>query len=105
MGQGVVKSSPEAITAIDNMKKTINGGLLDSINTFVTYGDSLNPDNFAGSSADQFYSEWPETKTALQNAVDPARDDERRHHDGEHQHPDRRRQRLTLACTRRRPSG
>jgi hypothetical protein len=69
MTQGVVKSTPEAITAIDNMKKTINGGLLDNINTFVTYGDSLNPDNFAGSSADQFYSEWPETKLALQNAV------------------------------------
>ena len=49
MGQGVVKSTPEAITAIDNMKKTINGGLLESINTFVTYGDSLNPENFAGS--------------------------------------------------------
>ena len=65
MGQGVVKSTPEAITAIDNMKKTINGGLLDSINTFVTYGDSLNFDNFAGSSADQFYSEWPETKTVF----------------------------------------
>ena len=70
MSQGVVKSTPDAITAIDNMKKTINGGLLDSITTFVTYGDSLNPENFAGSSADQFYAEWPETKTALQNAVE-----------------------------------
>lgn len=70
MGQGVVKSTPEAITAIDSMKRTITGGLLDSINTFVTYGDSLNPENFSGTSADQFYTEWPETKTALQNAVE-----------------------------------
>lgn len=70
MGQGVVTSTPEAITAIDNMKKTINGGLLESINTFVSYGDSLNSSNFAGSKADQFYAEWPETKTALQTAVE-----------------------------------
>jgi hypothetical protein len=70
MGDGVVKSTPDAITAIDNMKKTINGGLLENINTFVTYGDSLNADNFAGSKADQFYGEWPETKLALERAVD-----------------------------------
>jgi len=70
MGQGVVKSTPDAIRAIDNMKKTINGGLLENINTFVSYGDSLNAENFAGSKADQFYGEWPETKTALQTAVE-----------------------------------
>ncbi len=72
MGQGVVKSTPDAITAIDNMKKTINGdpGLLAIINTFVSYGDSLNAENFAGVKADQFYGEWPETKAALQTAVD-----------------------------------
>jgi len=70
MGNGVVKSTQDAITAIDNMKKTINGGLLENINTFVTYGDSLNSENFAGSKADAFYTEWPETKTALQTAVE-----------------------------------
>ena len=47
MTQGVVKSTTEAIQAIDNMKRTINGGLLDSISTFVSHGDSLNPENFA----------------------------------------------------------
>ena len=66
MGQGVVKSTPEAITAINNMKNTINGGLLENITTFITYGDWLNADNFAGAKADEFYSEWPDTKTALQ---------------------------------------
>jgi uncharacterized protein YukE len=70
MSQGVVKSTSEAITAIQNMKNTINGGLLDAINQFVAHGDSLNPENFAGNSADQFYAEWPDTKRALTNAVD-----------------------------------
>jgi hypothetical protein len=70
MGEGVVKSTPEAISAIDSMKKTINGGLLESINTFVSHGDSLNSENFSGSKADQFYGEWGETKTALQKAVE-----------------------------------
>ena len=70
MTQGVVKSTTEAIQAIDNMKRTINGGLLDSISTFVSHGDSLNPENFAGAKADQFYSEWPDTKAALSSALE-----------------------------------
>jgi uncharacterized protein YukE len=70
MGQGVVKSTPDALSAIDNMKKTINNGLLENISTFIGYGDSLNSENFAGAKADEFYSEWPETKTALNNAVE-----------------------------------
>lgn len=70
MGDGVVKSTPEAISAIDNMKKTINGGLLENITSFIGYGDSLNAENFAGSKADEFYTEWPETKTALNNAIE-----------------------------------
>jgi uncharacterized protein YukE len=70
MGQGVVKSTAEAITAITNMKNTINGGLLENITSFIAYGDSLNADNFAGAKADEFYSEWPQTKTALNTAVE-----------------------------------
>ncbi|MBN2622022.1 MAG: hypothetical protein JXA83_01580 [Acidimicrobiales bacterium] len=70
MGQGVVKSTPDAITAIQNMKNTINGGLLENINSFISYADSLNSENFAGAKADQFYSEWPETKSALQTALE-----------------------------------
>jgi uncharacterized protein YukE len=70
MGQGVVKSTTEAITAIDNMKKTINGGLVESITSFVGHGDSLNPENFAGNAADAFYTEWPDTKAALNSAIE-----------------------------------
>jgi hypothetical protein len=70
MGQGVVKSTPEALSAIDSMKKTINGGLLENISTFIGYGDSLSSENFAGAKADEFYAEWPETKTALNTAVE-----------------------------------
>jgi uncharacterized protein YukE len=70
MSQGIVKSTPEAIQSIDGMKRTITGGLLDGITQFVSFGDSLNPENFAGASADRFYAEWPDTKRALQTAVD-----------------------------------
>lgn len=68
MSQGVVKSSPEALEAIRQMQNTINGGLMDAVTSLMRYGDSLNLDNFAGSKADEFYSEWPNTKTALTNA-------------------------------------
>jgi Proteins of 100 residues with WXG len=68
MSQGVVKSSPEALEAIRQMQNTINGGLMDAITTLMRYGDSLNLENFAGTKADEFYSEWPTTKTALTNA-------------------------------------
>lgn len=70
MGQGVVKSTSEAITAITNMKNTINGGLTENISSFIAYGDSLNADNFAGAKADEFYSEWPDTKAALNTAIE-----------------------------------
>ncbi|HET6774245.1 MAG TPA: hypothetical protein VFZ30_00205 [Acidimicrobiales bacterium] len=70
MGQGVVKSTPDALQAIGNMKNTISGGLLENISTFIGYGDSLNSENFAGAKADQFYSEWPDTKAALNSAVE-----------------------------------
>ena len=66
MSEAVVKSTPDSIAAINNMKTTISNGLLESINKFIGYGDSLNSENFAGAAADAFYSEWPETKLALQ---------------------------------------
>jgi hypothetical protein len=68
MSTGDVTSKPEAIEAIDKMKTTINGGLLDSITTLITNGDLLNPENFAGTKADEFYTEWPDTKAALRTA-------------------------------------
>lgn len=66
---GVVKSTQEAIDAIQAMKNTLNGGMIESINQFIRHGDTLNPENFDGTHADGFYGEWPGTKTALQNAV------------------------------------
>jgi hypothetical protein len=70
MAEGEVRSTDEAISAIRNMQNTIKGGLLDNITYFVGEGDKLNPTNFAGGSANQFYGEWPDTKTALNNAVE-----------------------------------
>lgn len=70
MAEGVVTSTPEAIQAIDNMKRTISGGLVEAINTLMTYGDTLNPSNFDGGAAARFYEEWPETKRALTTAVE-----------------------------------
>lgn len=69
MVAGVVKSTQEAIEAIQAMKNTLNGGMIEQIQTFMNHGDTLTPDNFDGTHADAFYAEWPQCKTALQNAV------------------------------------
>lgn len=69
MTSGTVKSTQEALDAIQQMKSILNGGLADSINQFVTQGNILNPDNFDGAHAAGFYAEWPGTQTALQNAI------------------------------------
>jgi uncharacterized protein YukE len=69
-GQGTVKSTSEGINAIQQMKNTINGGIMDAITQFVAHGDSLNPQNFDGGAASQFYAEWPDTKRALQTAIE-----------------------------------
>jgi hypothetical protein len=69
MTTGVVKSTQEAIEAIQAMKNILNGGLTEQIQQFQARGDSLNPENFDGAHAAGFYSEWPGVKTALQNAV------------------------------------
>lgn len=70
MAEGVVTSTPEAIQAIDSMKRTISGGLLEAINTLITHGDSLHTGNFDGAAAANFYSEWPATKQALNTALE-----------------------------------
>ena len=69
MTQGVVKSTSEAIETITSMKNTINGGLIDAITTLVNHGNSLNTEIFDGPLAAQFYAEWPDTRTALNDAV------------------------------------
>lgn len=68
MSEGVVKSTPEAIEAIGRMQAAINGGLIDAISTIIREGNVLNPENFAGTKADAFYSEWPDTRSALTTA-------------------------------------
>ena len=70
MAEGVVTSTPEAIQAIDSMKRTISGGLVEAINTLIAHGDSLHPGIFDGAAAASFYSEWPATKQALHTAVE-----------------------------------
>ena len=70
MTQGVVKSTTEAIQAIDNMKKTINGGLLGQHQHVRESWRQPQPENFAGGSAEAFYAEWPDTKRGLQTAIE-----------------------------------
>ncbi len=70
MAEGVVTSTPEAIQAIDSMKRTIAGGLVEAISALITHGDQLHPGNFDGLAAANFYSEWPATKQALNTAVE-----------------------------------
>lgn len=68
MSDGTVKSTDAAKEAIGKMQAAINGGLMDAITTIVTQGNTLDPELWAGPKADEFYSEWPETRTALDTA-------------------------------------
>lgn len=70
MAAGTVKSTQEAIDAIQRMKTAIDTGLVDAITQFKTDGDSLNPENFDGGRAAAFYSEWPNVTAALDKAID-----------------------------------
>jgi uncharacterized protein YukE len=69
MSTGVVKSTPEALEAIQAMKNIIASGLTDQIQQLISRGDSLNPGNWSGTHADGFYSSWPTVKNGLQNAI------------------------------------
>ena len=65
---GEVRSTEEGINHIRTMQNVINGGLMESLNTLISNGDSLNPGMWAGGSAEEFYSEWPTTKSQLNSA-------------------------------------
>jgi hypothetical protein len=69
MPSGTVKSTQDALDTIDRMRSSISGPLTEQINSFIATGDSLNEENFDGAHAAQFYGQWPETRTALQNAL------------------------------------
>ena len=69
MSTGVVKSTPEALEAIQAMKNIIASGLTDQIQQLITRGNSLNPGNWDGTHAAGFYQSWPTVSNGLQNAI------------------------------------
>lgn len=70
MPTGTVKSTQEAIDAIQRMMNAINGGLTDAISQFKTDGEIVNdPDKYEGTAAAGFRSEWPGVKTALDTTI------------------------------------
>lgn len=62
-----VLSSSEAQNAINQLERTINGGLLDQINALDREGTTLSdPNVWDGRLANEFRSSiWPQTKSAL----------------------------------------
>jgi len=70
MSDGVVKSTTEGRSTIDNMIKTIDSDVAHSLAAFQRLGDSLSPELFAGAAADVFYGDWPGVKSALQTAIE-----------------------------------
>jgi len=70
MPTGTVKSTQEAIDAIQRMLNQINGGLTDAISQFKSDGEIVNnPEMYEGTAAAGFRSEWPGVKGALDTAI------------------------------------
>lgn len=62
-----VKSTPEAVTAIDEMASTVNGPLLTHFDDLRQFGRVLtDPENWDGRTAEEFRNTvWPSYETAL----------------------------------------
>ena len=69
MTSGVVKSTPVALEAIQNMKNIINSGLTDQIQQLINQGNRLNPGEWDGQHAAGFYESWPTVQSGLRNAI------------------------------------
>ena len=62
----IVKSTPEAILAIHQMKSILEGGLMEQIAALNRQGGTLSePNNWAGPKADEFRGQWPTTYSHL----------------------------------------
>ena len=62
----LIKSTPEAITAIATMQGIINGGLAEQVRALATAGDTAgDPANWDGPLAAQFRTVWSGTKGDL----------------------------------------
>jgi uncharacterized protein YukE len=65
-----VLSTEEAKTAITQMQTIINGGLTEHIRNLDTQGQRLSdPHVWDGKLANDFRSQWPETKRALDTVI------------------------------------
>jgi uncharacterized protein YukE len=75
MPTGTVKSTPEAISAVQRMLSQIDGGITDSLNQFKNDGEIVaDPNMFEGGAAARYRAEWPGIKSALDNAVTQLRE-------------------------------
>lgn len=75
MATGTVKSTPEAISAVQRMLSQIEGGITESLNQFKNDGEIVaDPNMFEGGAAASYRAEWPGIKSALDNAVTQLRE-------------------------------
>lgn len=75
MATGTVKSTPEALSAVQRMLSQIDGGITESLDRFKADGDILAmPENFDGGAAARYQTEWGEVKGTLDRAVTQLRE-------------------------------
>lgn len=66
----IIKSTPEAISAIATMQAIINGGLTEQVQALSRAGDTAGDRaNWEGPLAEQFRSVWGDTKVNLNRLV------------------------------------
>lgn len=62
-----VKSTPQALEAIQRMSQTINSGIQEQLDRLRSDGNVLSdPNNWDGPLAREFQSSWPQTHANLQ---------------------------------------
>ena len=69
-----IRSTDLSVSTAAAMANTVDTSLAQAISDFVAQGETLQPDNFNGPHANNFYNEWPEYKTTLNTAVTQLRD-------------------------------
>lgn len=66
----IIKSTPEAISAIGAMQSIIDGGLTEQVRALAAAGDTAgDPVNWDGPLAAQFRSVWADSKSNLQRLL------------------------------------
>ena len=74
MATGTVKSTPEAISAVQRMLSQIDGGMTESIHQFRNDANIVaSPENFEGGAAARYREDWQQVSVSLDRAIEGLR--------------------------------